>query len=94
MTTTLTTDGDVLLNHVEGMLSSTTQDNKIMPFAVEAAWVTRRWESLSKFLKRYGANATQDFNISVAGLFELVRKQAGYPRHVHLPPLLEKAPRL
>lgn len=68
---------DVLLNHVEGMLSSTSQDNKIMPFAVEAAWVTRRWESLSKFLQRYGGNSTQDFNISVAGLFEAVRKQAG-----------------
>jgi serine/threonine-protein kinase ATR len=58
------------------MLSSTTQGNKIMPFAVEAAWVTRRWESLSKFLRQYGGDPSQDFNIAVAGLFESVRKQA------------------
>lgn len=47
-----------------------------MPFAVEAAWVTGRWESLSKFLHKYTASPTQDFNISVASLFEAVRKQS------------------
>lgn len=66
---------DVLLNHVEGMLSNSATDSKIMPFAVEAAWVTGRWEKLSSFMARFNDDMTQDFNISVASLFETLRKE-------------------
>lgn len=68
---------DVLLNHVEGMRTDSSSDNKIMPFAVEAAWVTGRWESLAKFTNRFHGNTTQDFNISIATLFESLHKQQG-----------------
>lgn len=44
-----------------------------MPFAVEAAWVTGRWESLGKFTSRFSGNVTQDFNISIASVFESLR---------------------
>lgn len=64
------TRSDVLLNHVEGMHVGQSNVNKIMPFAVEAAWVTNRWESLTKFTQRFQGNPMQDFNISVATLFE------------------------
>lgn len=67
----------MLLNHVEGIRSDSSSDNKIMPFAVEAAWATGRWESLVKFKRRFHGNTTQDFNISIASLFESLHKHAG-----------------
>lgn len=45
-------------------------DNKIMPFAVEAAWVTGKWESLSKFTRRFHEDVIEDFNVSLATIFE------------------------
>lgn len=49
-------------------------DNKIMPFAVEAAWATGRWENLTKFTKRFREDVFQDFNISLATIFEALHK--------------------
>lgn len=47
----------------------------MMPFAVEAAWVTGRWDRLSKFIGRFHGDVDQEFNISVAALFDsLYRK--------------------
>lgn len=66
---------DVLLNHVEGMRTNISNVNKIMPFAVEAAWVTSRWESLGKFTNRFNGSMMQDFNISIGTLFESLRSQ-------------------
>ncbi|KAF4947550.1 hypothetical protein FGADI_10333 [Fusarium gaditjirri] len=62
-----------LLNHIEGMHTDASTDNKIMPYAVEAAWVTGRWESLTKFTKRFRGDPIEDFNISIATLFEQLR---------------------
>ncbi|CAJ0548046.1 Ff.00g048000.m01.CDS01 [Fusarium sp. VM40] len=61
---------EVLLNHIEGMHTNASTDNKIMPYAVEAAWVTGRWESLSKFTKRFHGDFIEDFNVSIATVFE------------------------
>ncbi|EGR46540.1 uncharacterized protein TRIREDRAFT_66128 [Trichoderma reesei QM6a] len=67
---------DVLLNHIEGMRSdSLSNDNRIMPFAIEAAWVTGRWESLDKFIHRFQGNVLQDFNMSLGVLFESLYKK-------------------
>ena len=52
-------------------------DNKILPFAVEAAWVTGRWETLSKFTGRFQEDLTQDFNMSVASLFDSLYRHYG-----------------
>ncbi|KAF9765646.1 hypothetical protein IL306_002066 [Fusarium sp. DS 682] len=62
-----------LLNHIEGMHTDASTDNKIMPYAVEAAWVTGRWESLTKFTARFRGDPIEDFNISIATLFEKLR---------------------
>ena len=64
----------MLLNHIEGIQTDASSDNKIMPFAVEAAWVTGRWESLVKFKDRFHGSILQDFNISMAALFESLHK--------------------
>ncbi|KAF4124503.1 serine/threonine-protein kinase ATR [Geosmithia morbida] len=65
---------DVLLNHVDGIRINSSNVNKITPFAVEAAWVTSRWESLEKFTSRFNGSVTQDFNISIASIFQSLRR--------------------
>jgi serine/threonine-protein kinase ATR len=40
--------------------------NRIVPYAVEAAWATGRWQTMQKFLDKYQGDATEDFNVSVA----------------------------
>lgn len=59
------------------MHANTSSESKLMPYAVEAAWVTSRWESLSKFTTRFNGNMAQDFNISIAVLFDSLRKGDG-----------------
>ncbi|KAM0417762.1 hypothetical protein ACHAPD_004104 [Fusarium lateritium] len=61
---------EALLNHVESMRTDASIDNKIMPYAVEAAWVTGRWESLVKFTKRFHGDIIEDFNVSVAAVLD------------------------
>lgn len=67
---------DVLLNVVEGLHSNPANDAKIMPFAVEAAWVTGRWEMLAKFTDRFEGSSIQDFNMSLASLFKSLHRKA------------------
>ncbi|KAJ4323015.1 serine/threonine-protein kinase M1 [Fusarium piperis] len=69
---------EVLLNHVEGMHTDVSTDNKIMPYAVEAAWVTGRWQSLAKFSKRFHGDVVEDFNILVATIFDKLRSKSDY----------------
>ncbi|KAL2758545.1 hypothetical protein ACRALDRAFT_2099058 [Sodiomyces alcalophilus JCM 7366] len=64
---------DVLLNYVEGMQTEPMSENKIVPFAVEAAWATGRWESLSKYASRFQGNPLDDFNVGIAELFNAMR---------------------
>ncbi|KJZ74837.1 hypothetical protein HIM_05746 [Hirsutella minnesotensis 3608] len=66
---------DALLNHVEGIRAGGSSDNKIMPFAVEAAWVTGRWESLNTFTNRFQGDVVQDFNVAVAALFDSLHRK-------------------
>lgn len=46
-----------------------------MPFAVEAAWVTGRWERLAKFTSRFHRDVVSDFNMSLAALFDSMYKK-------------------
>ncbi|PFH56755.1 hypothetical protein XA68_16038 [Ophiocordyceps unilateralis] len=67
---------DALLNYVESLRTETShENNKVMPFAVEAAWVTGRWESLAKFTSRFHGDVVQDFNMSIATLFDGLHKK-------------------
>ncbi|KAJ0162818.1 Protein kinase rad3 [Colletotrichum tanaceti] len=68
---------DVLLNYVEGMQTDPSTENKIVPYAVEAAWATRRWDSLSKYTSRFHGSPLEDFNVSVAKLFNTLQQQRG-----------------
>ncbi|KAG9243553.1 protein kinase-like protein rad3 [Calycina marina] len=56
---------DVLLNYVEGMNISTNSISRILPFAAEASWATRRWSVLRKYTSLATRDASEDFNVSV-----------------------------
>ncbi|KAG5926189.1 hypothetical protein E4U42_003556, partial [Claviceps africana] len=66
---------DMLYNHVEGMQPDASTDSRVMPFAVEAAWTTSRWDSLARFIVRYQGDLLQDFNMSVAALFNSLHQK-------------------
>ncbi|KAI8948096.1 phosphatidylinositol 3 [Xylaria longipes] len=59
---------DVLLNYVEGIEKHTAVAtiNRIVPYAVEAAWATGRWKTMEKFLTNYQGDPSEDFNASIA----------------------------
>ncbi|KAJ3580330.1 hypothetical protein NPX13_g241 [Xylaria arbuscula] len=59
---------DVLLNYVEGIEKHTVAStiNRVMPYAVEAAWTTGRWSAMQKFLSKYQGDPSEDFNMSIA----------------------------
>ncbi|KAI0019098.1 phosphatidyl inositol 3-kinase-like protein [Xylariomycetidae sp. FL0641] len=67
---------DVLLNYVEGIEkhAAPTTINRIVPFAVEAAWATGRWETMQKFIEKYEGDRTEDFNVSIAQALLYLRK--------------------
>jgi serine/threonine-protein kinase ATR len=48
--------------------------NRIVPFAVEAAWATGRWETMQKFKDRFKGNVFDDFDVGLAFLFDSIRK--------------------
>lgn len=64
----LTLMADVLLNYVEGIEKHTAAAtvNRIVPYAVEAAWATGRWKTMEKFLNDYQGDPSEDFNASIA----------------------------
>ncbi|KAI8627883.1 phosphatidylinositol 3 [Xylariaceae sp. FL1651] len=59
---------DVLLNYVEGIEqhSAAAIVNRIVPYAVEAAWATGRWQTMQKFISKYQGDYAEDFNVSIA----------------------------
>ncbi|KAH9895495.1 phosphatidyl inositol 3-kinase-like protein [Xylariomycetidae sp. FL2044] len=59
---------DVLLNYVEGIEKHTASAgiNRIVPYAVEAAWATGRWKTMEKFIRKYQGDRAENFNVSVA----------------------------
>ncbi|OHE96626.1 phosphatidylinositol 3 [Colletotrichum orchidophilum] len=66
---------DVLLNYVEGMRTEPSTENRIVPYAVEAAWATRRWDTLTKYTSRFHGSHLEDFNVSIAKLFNALRQR-------------------
>ncbi len=59
---------DVLLNYVEGIEKHTAAStiNRVVPYAVEAAWATGRWQTMQKFFSKYQGDPSEDFNVSIA----------------------------
>ena len=58
---------DVLLNQIAGFKRSDASVLVSQPFAVEASWVTGKWDKLKDYMSETTIENTGDFNVGVAG---------------------------
>ena len=56
---------DVLLNQVEGFHQSDATSTLSLPFAIEASWVTGKWDKLKRYLSMSTEALDGDFNVGV-----------------------------
>ncbi len=54
-----------MLNQVDGLLVSDCANSKLLPFAVEASWVTGKWEKLKKYVSLSSNAVDSDFNTGI-----------------------------
>jgi len=69
----------VLLNTVAGMELQPDRWTVIIPFAVEAAWATGRWDALAKYLDIFknSSSSTPDFDVAVGEVFRDLKQADG-----------------
>ena len=67
---------DVLLNQFDGLQSTGNSKLKILPYAVEATWVTGKWDKLDSYLSILPPNSTPagNFNLGVGAALQALRK--------------------
>jgi|SRR5579862_6444416 len=70
---------EVLLNNLEGLSQpNTSATSRLLPFAVEASWVTGKWDKLEKYLNGSTVPNSGDFNVGVGhALLALYRNEQG-----------------
>ncbi|KAI9793452.1 MAG: serine/threonine-protein kinase M1 [Candelina submexicana] len=66
---------EVLLNQVEGLRRSRTAMQKLLPFAVEAAWATGKWNALEEYMGQVTGTIEADFNIGIGRALLAMQKQ-------------------
>ena len=57
---------DVLLNQISGLSLSKSSTSIVKPFAVEASWVTGKWDKLIEHLTDPKKYSEGDFNVGIA----------------------------
>ncbi|KAJ8130697.1 hypothetical protein O1611_g2932 [Lasiodiplodia mahajangana] len=69
---------DVLLNYVEGTekKADAATFSRIVPYAVEAAWATGRWETMQNFVRKYQGDPLEEFNTSIAQALLYLRSKS------------------
>lgn len=75
---------DAILNRFE-LLGETGLTSKVLPFAVEASWVTRKWDKLHRYLQICPQETTGDFDIGIGLAFDAFRNgnKAGFTKIVN-----------
>ena len=56
---------DVLLNQVDGLLGSESATSKLLPFAIQASWVTGKWEKLRKYISLSSNSLESEFDTGI-----------------------------
>ncbi|KAJ1705311.1 phosphatidylinositol 3- and 4-kinase [Aspergillus flavus] len=69
---------DAILTRFE-ILQTTDPGSRFVPFAIEASWITGKWEKLRNYLQLYSQQGTGDFNIGVGLALDAIR-QGSYSR--------------
>lgn len=56
---------DVLLNQIDGLQRSDSSEMLSLPFAIEASWVTGKWDKLREYLSSATDISEVDFNVGI-----------------------------
>ncbi len=56
---------DVLLNQVDGLLGSNSAASKLLPFAIQASWVTGKWTKLKQYVSLSSNSLESDFDTGI-----------------------------
>lgn len=62
-----------MLNQFEGLSKTTSSIQQVLPYAVEASWVTGRLEKLEGYLNLKGPRTQGDFNLAVGSCLGALR---------------------
>jgi serine/threonine-protein kinase ATR len=76
---------DALLLQVDGMMSTSSESHtRLLPFAVEASWVSGNWDALDKYLKKSNEHTDSTYDVRVGyALSELRRNNIeGFQRWI------------
>ena len=74
---------DVLLSTIAGLHQSQATVLMTRPFAVEASWVTGKWDKLDQYLPHRDAGSEGDFNVGVGSvLLALYKKDIIHSREI------------
>ena len=66
---------DVLLNQISGLSLSESSSLVVKPFAVEASWVTGKWDKLTEHLSDPKEYSGGDFNVGIGSALEALYKK-------------------
>ena len=66
---------DVLMNQISGLRNSDASIMMARPFAVEASWVTGKWDKLTEYLAGAKDGSQGDFNIGIGTAFLALHKK-------------------
>lgn len=66
---------DVLLNTIAGLEHSDAATLMARPFAVEASWVTGKWDKLNNYIPQVNVDYGGDFNIGIGSALHALREK-------------------
>lgn len=66
---------DAILTRFETLKGKTTAISRFLPFAVEASWITGRWENLEDYLSLCAKQEAGDFNVGIGSALYALKQR-------------------
>lgn len=68
---------DAILTRFEILKGNESAVSRFLPFAVEASWITGRWDKLQGYLDLCAKQGTGDFNVGIGSALQALRENRG-----------------
>lgn len=66
----------MLLNQADGMMANSQNPHpRILEFAIEASWISGKWDVLDKYLMRSEGSIESSYEIKIGSALSALRKQ-------------------
>lgn len=66
---------DAIVTQFEALRETGSAVSRLLPFAVEASWITGKWEKLNGYLSLCNTQSTGDFNIGIGLALNALRQK-------------------